>query len=73
MDKHLHALLPMDALLPNRYSTAVNGSTPQQAFSDYYLRGKNPVLVDGLRFPNNPTCKYTGKPPAAVVGASSQA
>ena len=46
--------------------TAVDGRslTPQQAFSAFYLAGEDRATVDALRFPDNPTCHFLGKPVA---------
>jgi hypothetical protein len=46
------------------YTTAVGGKTPQQAFSDFYFNRGPSVVIDQDRFPENPTCKFTGNPPA---------
>jgi hypothetical protein len=51
------------------YHTAVTPAdggaalTPQQAFSEYYFKQQHSVLIDQIRFPNNPSCQYRGMLP----------
>ena len=49
------------------YTTAVDGLTPQQAFTQWYS-GKPTALIDSALLQSNPTCLFTGKP---VAGAGA--
>ena len=66
------AFKPTDYI--RNYTTSVKAAdgkemTPQQAFSAYYFGVANAgegnySYIDGLRFPNNPSCLYKGPPSA---------